>query len=622
MELTDYSSGTDTKTITFYGSGADTASLPSWLSFDLANYSGTGNVKVTVDKSFVGSWGINFRAYSGNRDFSGSDFQIRDIMNMKAEVPTFTHDGKTYAVAIAGIYESGGLFMHTPGSGTGGSGAIENGFEMTRIVGIMENYNTATEREAVEMYKYIKNVQYSIKRFRNADGSTGECWLDLSDINVDRGNAIVPGVRGVADGQGEALLWADITIELPQMAPFTVSSWVNIHWLGDQQFVLDLGQGENPVDTVEELNAILASDDALLAYFKERNPEGYAAYEYFKTNPNVSSNRIMLKLPAVTYTGIIESHTSSALNLLIDGTTITRKDESGTILETVSRTTISGGIFIGNGISEGKITNRGDLGRIYYIRFVENKDYTRVIDGEAVTVGIYSDIGECDIGFCSFEGFSYAIYNEKNGYSHPDYNNYFKGNGVAVYYNSGIKNQGNANAEVRYSVFEDNDIAIWIDALPSYIQPYDYRVYGCDFINNQHDFRAETVKGSTFWFIGNFFGRTKESHDPNRGLDELDIREVQQRKANTIVNGPGRVITDPSWRVRNNWITIRGDRVWEKSLEERIGMTLTVDADAIAMLNGSASQFRIDAATFEEKDTLEITMEDENETILGIWNFN
>jgi len=574
-----------TTTTVIYGSGADEASnpsLPAWLSMDQTG--APGSFKFTIDsQKFSGRYEFVFFVNFGNGGQNLS-FDVSEPAYAVTDMPTFEYEGKKYAISLAKLWHSGlgeVLNLRLPGTGESDGNINPDGSTNERVwtefVGIMQDYGIASVTEAFDMYQYVTGLECEIGTFTNADGSD-ECFLSITDSTFERGGVNVPAVEFRAGSYGFAVIQTKITLDLPDQDPMVFQLYSTFKKHGAvQSFELDLSKnvdGYGPIDTTEKLNAILASSEAFDRYYAANDPDKVEAYQWCKNPANMMSHNVDLKLPPVTYEGIIYAQYNG---IKLIGT----EDASG------NRTTVSGGIVVKNHLND-----------IQNISFVANEQYKVTYENDTFTCGILADGGNTTAHRCSFENYEYGMRSTRSGSIIPKDLCYFKNNAVGAY----LENMD--SADFGHSVFEGNTTAIILVSLRQNTAPYYFRIGGCDFIDNQHDFDVNVPEG-TYWFLGNFFGETKDG-------------EIVYRKANNIVRGSGRVITDPRWGSPN--CEVVNGRVQPRDDDEN--RKLLADNKNVPMLNELASQYKFSEDAVTMNDGLSVSVEDKNGKVLGYWTIN
>ncbi len=209
----------------------------------------------------------------------------------------------------------------------------------------------------------------------------------------------------------------------------------------------------------------------------------------------------------------------------------------------IDRATIVGGVNIGD------IT----AASFYNIDFIAP-------DSDGETKALYGGKGTANN--CTFQGYDVAMDaagDESNTMS--PYNCVFADNGIALRINNDAEPGGGYNSGTDFTgnVFINNDIAIQILDLGDVINPYYYRISGCNFVDN--DVTFDVSHPGTFYFYRNYYGRVKN----NAGdMDSVEILEAlrsgvsgdiqrQPPKVSISEHSKTKVITNPRWKDPWSW---------------------------------------------------------------------
>ncbi len=239
------------------------------------------------------------------------------------------------------------------------------------------------------------------------------------------------------------------------------------------------------LDTAEKLNAVFASSESFMAWLREKHPEVYADS---KDNADFGYT---IQLPAVRYDDIITVNADLSQGIYLEGA----------IGEDGGKATVMPGM---------RLENVGHF-CIRNIAFEANEAPLQTNGSERFTCGVLT-IPDFDrlcgayIWNCSFRGFDYGVRNTPTGYLCPASGNLFEDCKVGYLLDCGGKRSGNMNSVIEDSAFVRCGTAIQVNHIPEYYTPYDFRVVGCDFIDNGTD--LDMRQQGIFYLWKNYYGYT------------------------------------------------------------------------------------------------------------------
>lgn len=239
------------------------------------------------------------------------------------------------------------------------------------------------------------------------------------------------------------------------------------------------------LDTAEKLNAVFASSKSFMAWLQKKHPDVYADS---KDNADFGYT---IQLPAVQYDDIITVNADLSQGIYLEGA----------IGEDGGKATVMPGM---------RLENVGHF-CIRNIAFEAKEALLQAKDGERFTCGVLT-IPEYDrqcgayIWNCSFRGFDYGVRNTPTGYLCPASGNLFEDCKVGYLLDCGGKRSGHMDSIIEDSAFVRCGTAIRVNHIPEYYTPYDFRVIGCDFIDNEMD--LDVRQKGIFYLWKNYYGYT------------------------------------------------------------------------------------------------------------------
>jgi len=521
--------------------------------------------------------------------FGDGNFRLNDSITVSD--PHHANRGQA-KLAKVGDYTIGLSFLSDDRlrmiGGSAGFGIPEEGGEHTvfYVLGVMKKYNTDKEEEGYEFYKYIQNVEFYLQNVVS-DLEDPNAFLTLKPDDFNRNDKATTKILYLTNhaDPGSCLVCADVTYQTPEMSePETVTVSCHLSFMEHKTFTIN-----RPMDdTVEKLNADLASYEALMAYIERENP---VAYQMMLGMDSLRNYSIDIALAPIEYRGLIACNTDdrSCMWGLV-----------GTNTEDAHRTTVVGGLLVNQYV-----------GGINNISFVADDAYRVTYKNEQFTCGILSVSDISTVANCSFLGYDVAMRNTDTGHTMPSHGNVFVKNDVAVWFDSAAKSSGNANDYMARCAFIENGVAVRITGMPTYISPYETIISECDFLGNELDLDV-TVEAGKYYFIRNFFGDKDGNFRPAK-------KEVHGL-------GNGHLITDLRYRyrvgiVRNGWVLDDPAGAWSCGWKDLRDNSLTTDNDKFAMRQDDAKNHKVDKKTLDERENLEIEIRDKEDKPVGRWEF-
>ena len=128
---------------------------------------------------------------------------------------------------------------------------------------------------------------------------------------------------------------------------------------------------------------------------------------------------------------------------------------------------------------------------------------------------------------CSFEGYDVAV-KCTEGLRFGGQECTFKNNHVGIYVDA--ETTGGGNAWMTEFMFENNDCAVYVDDLDETLEPWEYQIKNCRFINNGVDIineeAAEGKMESWLFFPGNYFEYSERSADTPKVVGKVSLYPV------------------------------------------------------------------------------------------------
>jgi len=498
----------------------------AWLNLDI-DHPGTGGPE--------GGMPSDAMPVLNDLDIAAAQNKISDWRSGK-ENPTVTYAGKEYSFGIGFIEESGRFHFFEAGGGFGATTSNANGsYDNNVYLGVMIDQGTSNEQEAPpEIYDYISGVDFEIvdcinvAKLSDNDDDDDPHISVASVFRATYNGCETTGARIQAKSGGfaEALLRVTFTLTLPGQAAETYTIENVVHFAYSRLFCPNMSE----VDTADELNEILSDKEKLLAWMENSDPTMYAQYQACTALQALNwSASLELWLPPVTYTDIIEVNLSG-LEFSIFGS---QPYEQRTTMPGM-RLNHNEAFFMGN------------------IDFVAQGGITQTYQNETFTCGIlaYNDQRTDQYGDaftvhnCTFTGFDYGIRNTPYGYVCAGSDNRFSNCEVGYLIDCAGKTGGNANSNTEHCIFENCKIAIQILGLPDYITPYQYRIYECDFINNQNKDLSSEIDGRLYCYF-NYFGKYEDKNVNFLNVTSLD--QIVSKKAGIQEKKDALIITNPRY---------------------------------------------------------------------------
>ena len=348
---------------------------------------------------------------------------------------------------------------------------------------LVQNYRAENQQEApAACYQWISDVSFEMVGVHDPDDPENKPMIQLEEMPpIEYHGCLLPAVRMTATEPCQGYLRVHYTVTLPDEQPREMTDDYIVFFYYYSEATLDAAD----LDTAEKLNAVFADSKSFMAWLQEKHPEVYADS---KDNADFGYT---IQLPAVRYDDIITVNADLSQGIYLEGA----------IGEDGGKATVMPGM---------RLENVGHF-CIRNIAFEANEALLQTKDGERFTCGVLT-IPEYDrqcgayIWNCSFRGFDYGVRNTPTGYLCPASGNLFEDCKVGYLMDCGGKRSGHMNSIIEDSAFVRCGTAIRVNHIPEYYTPYDFRVIGCDFIDNKMD--LDVRQKGIFYLWKNYYGYT------------------------------------------------------------------------------------------------------------------
>ena len=348
---------------------------------------------------------------------------------------------------------------------------------------LVQNYRADNQQEApAACYRWISDVSFEMVGVHDPDDPENKPTIQLEEMPpIEYHGCLLPAVRMTATEPCQGYLRVHYTVTLPGEQPREMADDYTVFFYYYSKGTLDAAD----LDTAKKLNAVFADSESFMAWLQEKHPEVYADS---KDNADFGYT---IQLPAVRYDDIITVNADLSQGIYLEGA----------IGEDGGKATVMPGM---------RLENVGHF-CIRNIAFEANEALLQTKDGERFTCGILT-IPDSDrrcgayIWNCSFRGFDYGVRNTPTGYLCPASGNLFEDCKVGYLMDCGGKRSGHMNSIIEDSAFVRCGTAIRVNHIPEYYTPYDFRVIGCDFIDNKMD--LDVRQKGIFYLWKNYYGYT------------------------------------------------------------------------------------------------------------------
>ena len=348
---------------------------------------------------------------------------------------------------------------------------------------LVQNYRADNQQEAPSAcYQWISDVSFEMVGVHDPDDPENKPTIQLEEMPpIEYHGCLLPAVRMTATEPCQGYLRVHYTVTLPGEQPREMADDYTVFFYYYSKGTLDAAD----LDTAKKLNAVFADSESFMAWLQEKHPEVYADS---KDNADFGYT---IQLPAVRYDDIITVNADLSQGIYLEGA----------IGEDGGKATAMPGM---------RLENVGHF-CIKNIAFEADKALLQTKDGEHFTCGVLT-IPKYDrpcgayIWDCSFRGFDYGVRNTPTGYLCPASGNLFEDCKVGYLMDCGGKRSGHMNSIIEDSAFVRCGTAIRVNHIPEYYTPYDFRVIGCDFIDNKMD--LDVRQKGIFYLWKNYYGYT------------------------------------------------------------------------------------------------------------------
>ena len=348
---------------------------------------------------------------------------------------------------------------------------------------LVQNYRADNQQEApAACYQWISDVSFEMVGVHDPDDPENKPMIQLEKMPpIEYHGCLLPAVRMTATEPCQGYLRVHYTVTLPGEQPREMADDYIVFFYYYSKGTLDAAD----LDTAEKLNAVFADSKSFMAWLQEKHPEVYADS---KDNADFGYT---IQLPAVRYDDIITVNADLSQGIYLEGA----------IGEDGGKATVMPGM---------RLENVGHF-CIRNIAFEANEALLQTKDGERFTCGVLT-IPDSDrrcgayIWNCSFRGFDYGVRNTPTGYLCPASGNLFEDCKVGYLMDCGGKRSGHMNSIIEDSAFVRCGTAIQVNHIPECYTPYDFRVVGCDFIDNGTD--LDMRQQGIFYLWKNYYGYT------------------------------------------------------------------------------------------------------------------
>ena len=348
---------------------------------------------------------------------------------------------------------------------------------------LVQNYRAENQQEApAACYRWISDVSFEMVGVHDPDDPENKPTIQLEEMPpIEYHGCLLHAVRMTATEPCQGYLRVHYTVTLPGEQPREMADDYIVFFCYYSEATLDAAD----LDTAEKFNAVFADSESFMAWLQEKHPEVYADS---KDNADFGYT---IQLPAVRYDDIITVNADLSQGIYLEGA----------IGEDGGKATVMPGM---------RLENVGPF-CIRNIAFEADEALLQTKDGERFTCGVLT-IPKHDrpcgsyIWNCSFRGFDYGVRNTPTGYLCPASGNLFEDCKVGYLMDCGGKRSGHLNSLIEDSAFVRCGTAIRVNHIPEYYTPYDFRVIGCDFIDNKMD--LDVRQKGIFYLWKNYYGYT------------------------------------------------------------------------------------------------------------------
>lgn len=546
-------------------------------------------IDATIDSSMMLLLGVKTRYgytdYSSIRIRNSYAAKLNQWNEMAVGHPVLTYDGVEYTFGLGKMEYSGEFNLIRENVRLGYTAVdADSACSMDIALGAMASAETEQETVApLPVNTAITVTKVEILDYINTDDLEDQEVCNLTATKLDNRNALgMPQIHLQTEAGGfvQAMLLVSFTVQFPGQEPVSCQTSQVFNFSYTQQLELDLSE----VDTTQELNQLLGSKASFEAWMKENDSENYRKYKAYQSISS-SLQEIDLLLPAVTYDGLVE------VGLYGDDFDFNLIGTSGN----GKQTTIHG-LWVKDG---------GGCG-IRNISFVADENVKVTYGNETFTCGIFAycennaEYAQGDvygIENCSFTGFDYGVRGTSKGFACASFSNYFSHCKVGFLMDCGGKNAGRFGSDTSGSTFEHCGTAIEMRSLPSVISPYQYRIYECNFINNDLDISSGL--SARLYCYRNYFGAYTEGGS--------NVLARPSRTRGLVITNPRYLY--PIYSYNQDALALSLDPENETEILNHEADSLTMDADALAK--------EVDDAD----GTVSINVLDEDEQVQAVWTF-